>query len=214
MESVHSPKKRRTQEERSAETKKRLLEATIDYLNELGYNKTGTVEIARRAGVSRGALVHHFPSKHDLIVATAEYHWNRIAEEVRTLAMTMHGGQLSLDAFIDGIWNKVFLIRGSNATIEMIIAARTDSELREELVPMLNRLYRNYDEIWFQFFRDSGVSPERVEMLFDLTIELLRGMSLQRVLKDEPAYYQKFLDSWKMIITACLRDENNYKTDT
>ena len=74
MESVHSPKKRRTQEERSAETKKRLLEATIDYLNELGYNKTGTVEIARRAGVSRGALVHHFPSKHDLIVATAEYH--------------------------------------------------------------------------------------------------------------------------------------------
>lgn len=43
MESVHSPKKRRTQEERSAETKKRLLEATIDYLNELGYNKTGTV---------------------------------------------------------------------------------------------------------------------------------------------------------------------------
>ena len=152
MESVLSPKKRRTQEERSTETKKRLLEATIDCLNELGFNKTGTVEIARRAGVSRGALVHHFPSKHDLIVATAEYHWNRIAEEVRNLAMTMHGGQLSLDAFIDGIWNKVFLIRGSSATIEMIIAARTDSKLRRELVPMLNRLYSNYDEIWSQFF--------------------------------------------------------------
>ena len=207
MESVLSPKKRRTQEERSTETKKRLLEATIDYLNELGYNKTGTVEIARRAGVSRGALVHHFPSKHDLIVATAEYHWNRIAEEVRNLAMTMHGGQLSLDAFIDGIWNKVFLIRGSSATIEMIIAARTDSKLRRELVPMLNRLYSNYDEIWSQFFHNSGVSPERIEMLFDLTIELLRGMTLQRVLKDEPEYYQKFLDSWKTIIATCLIEE-------
>ncbi|HBL54414.1 MAG TPA: TetR/AcrR family transcriptional regulator [Candidatus Lambdaproteobacteria bacterium] len=207
MESVLSPKKRRTQEERSTETKKRLLEATIDCLNELGFNKTGTVEIARRAGVSRGALVHHFPSKHDLIVATAEYHWNRIAEEVRNLAMTMHGGQLSLDAFIDGIWNKVFLIRGSSATIEMIIAARTDSKLRRELVPMLNRLYSNYDEIWSQFFHNSGVSPERIEMLFDLTIELLRGMTLQRVLKDEPEYYQKFLDSWKTIIATCLIEE-------
>lgn len=207
MESVLSPKKRRTQEERSTETKKRLLEATIDCLNELGYNKSGTVEIARRAGVSRGALVHHFPSKHDLIVATAEYHWNRIAEEVRNLAMTMHGGQLSLDAFIDGIWNKVFLIRGSSATIEMIIAARTDSKLRRELVPMLNRLYSNYDEIWSQFFHNSGVSPERIEMLFDLTIELLRGMTLQRVLKDEPEYYQKFLDSWKTIIATCLIEE-------
>ena len=207
MESVLSPKKRRTQEERSTETKKRLLEATIDCLNELGFNKTGTVEIARRAGVSRGALMHHFPSKHDLIVATAEYHWNRIAEEVRNLAMTMHGGQLSLDAFIDGIWNKVFLIRGSSATIEMIIAARTDSKLRRELVPMLNRLYSNYDEIWSQFFHNSGVSPERIEMLFDLTIELLRGMTLQRVLKDEPEYYQKFLDSWKTIIATCLIEE-------
>ena len=207
MESVLSPKKRRTQEERSTETKKRLLEATIDCLNELGFNKTGTVEIARRAGVSRGALVHHFPSKHDLIVATAEYHWNRIAEEVRNLAMTMHGGLLSLDAFIDGIWNKVFLIRGSSATIEMIIAARTDSKLRRELVPMLNRLYSNYDEIWSQFFHNSGVSPERIEMLFDLTIELLRGMTLQRVLKDEPEYYQKFLDSWKTIIATCLIEE-------
>ncbi|HIO60951.1 MAG TPA: TetR/AcrR family transcriptional regulator [Deltaproteobacteria bacterium] len=207
MESVLSPKKRRTQEERSTETKKRLLEATIDCLNELGFNKTGTVEIARRAGVSRGALVHHFPSKHDLIVATAEYHWNRITEEVRNLAMTMHGGQLSLDAFIDGIWNKVFLIRGSSATIEMIIAARTDSKLRRELVPMLNRLYSNYDEIWSQFFHNSGVSPERIEMLFDLTIELLRGMTLQRVLKDEPEYYQKFLDSWKTIIATCLIEE-------
>ena len=207
MESVLSPKKRRTQEERSTETKKRLLEATIDCLNELGFNKTGTVEIARRAGVSRGALVHHFPSKHDLIVATAEYHWNRITEEVRNLAMTMHGGQLSLDAFIDGIWNKVFLIRGSSATIEMIIAARTDSKLRRELVPMVNRLYSNYDEIWSQFFHNSGVSPERIEMLFDLTIELLRGMTLQRVLKDEPEYYQKFLDSWKTIIATCLIEE-------
>ena len=207
MESVLSPKKRRTQEERSTETKKRLLEATIDCLNELGFNKTGTVEIARRAGVSRGALVHHFPSKHDLIVATAEYHWNRIAEEVRNLAMTMHGGQLSLDAFIDGIWNKVFLIRGSSATIEMIIAARTDSKLRRDLVPMLNRLYSNYAEIWSQFFHNSGVSPDRIEMLFDLTIELLRGMTLQRVLKDEPEYYQKFLDSWKTIIATCLIEE-------
>ena len=207
MESVLSPKKRRTQEERSTETKKRLLEATIDCLNELGFNKTGTVEIARRAGVSRGALVHHFPSKHNLIVAPAEYHWNRIAEEIRNLAMTMHGRQLSLDAFIDGIWNKVFLIRGSSATIEMIIAARTDSKLRRELVPMLNRLYSNYDEIWSQFFHNSGVSPERIEMLFDLTIELLRGMTLQRVLKDEPEYYQKFLDSWKTIIATCLIEE-------
>ncbi len=201
------PKKRRTQVERSAETKKRLLEATIDCLNELGYNKTSTPEIARRAGVSRGALVHHFPSKHDLITATAEYHWERITVDVRKLAKTVYGGQLSLNDFIDGLWEKVFRPRVSSASIEMIIAARTDAELRGKLVPILNRLYSNYDEIWSQFFRDTGVTPERVEMLFDLTIQLLRGMTLQRVLKDEPEYYQKFLDSWKTIVSASYYDE-------
>ena len=214
MMSVLLTKKRRTQEERSSETKKRLLEASIDCLNDLGYIKSGTVEIARRAGVSRGALVHHYPTKHDLIVATAEYHWNWIAEEVRTLAMTMHGGHLSMETFIDNLWSKVFRPRVSNASIEMIIAARTNPELRKELGPMLNRLYRDYDEIWSQFFRGSGVSVERVEMLFDLTIELLRGMTLQRVLNDDPGYYQKFLDSWKTIVAACLNDEKNYNTET
>ncbi len=207
MMSANLTRKRRTQEERSSETKKRLLEASIDCLNDLGYIKSGTVEIARRAGVSRGALVHHYPSKHDLIVATAEYHWNWIAEEVRSLAMTMHDGQLSLETFIDNLWNKVFQPRVSHASIEMIIAARTNPELRKELVPMLNRLYWDYDQIWSQFFRNSGVPTERVEMLFDLTIELLRGMTLQRVLNDDPGYYQKFLDSWKTIVTTCLNNE-------
>src|SRR2546430_17226831 len=64
---------RRTQEERSASTRARLLDATIFCLSELGYGRTTTTEIAERAGVSRAAQLHHFPTKAEL-VTTAVYH--------------------------------------------------------------------------------------------------------------------------------------------
>jgi AcrR family transcriptional regulator len=60
---VLASKPRRTQEERSATTRARLLDATIDCLSELGYTNTTTTEIAKRAGLSRGAQLHHFPTK-------------------------------------------------------------------------------------------------------------------------------------------------------
>ena len=64
---------RRTQAERTAETTAKLLDATADCLVERGYAGTSTVEVCRRAGVSRGALVHHFPSKDDLVAAAVHF---------------------------------------------------------------------------------------------------------------------------------------------
>ena len=64
---------RRTNAERSAATQARLLDATIESLVELGWAATSTTEVVRRAGVSRGAQVHHFPTKEDLVLAALDY---------------------------------------------------------------------------------------------------------------------------------------------
>ena len=61
------PQRPRTNAERSAATRVRLLDATIDCLIELGWSGTSTTEVVRRAGVSRGAQVHHYPTKEDLV---------------------------------------------------------------------------------------------------------------------------------------------------
>ena len=67
---AQEPKKqRRTQEERTAAMRERLLNATVECLYELGYAKTTTTAIVERAGVSRGAQLHHFPTKADLAIA-------------------------------------------------------------------------------------------------------------------------------------------------
>src|SRR6516225_783087 len=80
------------QEERSAETRRRLMDATVACLYERGYAGTTTVEIAARAGVSRGAQLHHFPTKNELVVSALEFVFDLRAEEVRTLSTELPAG--------------------------------------------------------------------------------------------------------------------------
>ena len=58
------------------------MEVTIDCLTELGWAGTTTTEVSQRAGVSRGAQLHHFPSKQDLVVAAVEHLTERRREEL------------------------------------------------------------------------------------------------------------------------------------
>ena len=87
-------KVRRTNEERSAETRARLLEATTECLVELGYSNTTTTAIAERAGVSRGAQLHHYPTKAELVTAAVEHLCERLDAEFRAAIVRVpEGGQ-------------------------------------------------------------------------------------------------------------------------
>src|SRR5205085_9670279 len=79
-----APTTRRTQAERRAETRGRLLDATLECLAELGYAGTTTTEVVRRAGLSRGAQVHDFPTKAELVVAAVEHLFQRRHDDFRS----------------------------------------------------------------------------------------------------------------------------------
>ena len=66
------PRVRRSNETRSAEMRAALIEAAIQSLCAIGYSKTTTHEICRRAGATSGAIQHHFGSKDELILATLQ----------------------------------------------------------------------------------------------------------------------------------------------
>src|SRR3954464_7316450 len=118
--------RRRTQEERSATTRAALLDATIDCLAEYGYANLTTTRVVERAGVSRGAQVHHFPTKAGLVSAAL----NRLAARhaadagARTSKLPAHGPE-RLDAILDALWaahcGPLF-----DAALELWVAGRTD----------------------------------------------------------------------------------------
>src|SRR5258705_10494928 len=96
---------RRTQEQRSAATRARLLDATIACLDQLGYSRTTTTEIAERAGVSRGAQLHHFPTKAELVTTAVEHLFRRRDAEFRGPFRNPPGGPGPAAAARDPLWS-------------------------------------------------------------------------------------------------------------
>src|SRR5580693_949170 len=79
----------RTQQQRRDETRRALLDAVVESLIEVGFARTTTLEVQRRADVSRGALLHHFPSKAELLVAAVDHLAEMRARELRLLALEL-----------------------------------------------------------------------------------------------------------------------------
>jgi AcrR family transcriptional regulator len=122
----------RTQEERSAAMRERLLDATIDCLVEFGYSGTTTTRVAERAGVTRGAQVHHFPTKTDLVTAAIRHLATRRADlafaEMDRLSTSDDPIGDTLDLLWDIHQGPIFV-----AGTELLLAARTDPELRAQV---------------------------------------------------------------------------------
>lgn len=134
-----SAQPRRTQEQRSTEMRERLMEATIDCLVEYGWSGTTTAKVADRAGVTRGAQVHHFPTKADLVVAAIRYMATQKIKVAYDETRHLSKADKPLGDVLDLIWNAhqgpIFAV-----TMELMIAARTDPELRAhvaELEPLI-----------------------------------------------------------------------------
>ena len=142
---------RRTQAERSRATRERLIAVTLDLLFERGLRETSTVDIAERAGVSRGAMLHHFPTKEDLLKEAHRFLLNRETEAIRAMAAAIDAGDMDLDRFLDALWEKfsgpLFMI-----TLEYVTAARTNPAILKALQPIAKDFNDSLDEIWERFF--------------------------------------------------------------
>ncbi|MEU0505842.1 helix-turn-helix domain-containing protein [Nocardia sp. NPDC005998] len=138
--SAASKQQRRTQEQRSSEMRTRLLDATIDCLVEYGYGGTTTPRVAERAGVTRGAQVHHFGSKTDLVVAAISHLAQLRAETAMREMPKVQAGADPVGVALEFLWElhqgPLFI-----ATVELWVAGRTDPVLAsamEKVEPFVN----------------------------------------------------------------------------
>jgi AcrR family transcriptional regulator len=123
---------RRTQDERSAAMRARLLDATVECLDEYGYAGTTVTRIAERAGVTRGAQVHHYRTKADLVIAAVSYLAGQSAEVGASMIEQAVRADDAVGALLDLLWE---MHQGPTftAAVELWVAARTDPELREHV---------------------------------------------------------------------------------
>lgn len=198
---------RRTQEERSAATREALMDATIACLVDHGYAGTTTIRVAERAGMSRGAQMHHFQRKAPLVVAAllhlAERRQRELLEHAERELTSVDDHSA---AAIDLLWS---LFSGPlfTAAIELWIAARTDPELREALIPVEREIGRGARRTLRELFLATGGDEDavsRVELAIDMAANAMRGMALQQLLEPSPARIERQLSFLKDLFSSYL----------
>ncbi|MGH3451436.1 MAG: TetR/AcrR family transcriptional regulator [Haloechinothrix sp.] len=199
---VNLRRRHRTQAERREQTRTALLDATIDCLVELGYARTSVQEICARAGVSKGAQQHHFTTKAELMVAAVEHLTHRIKAEIVQAQGALPSGPQLVERGIDLIWQG-FSGTLSAAFMELWVAARTDAELSTAMRPVDKALGRSTLDLFHSLAGE--LSTERTEMLYWLTVNLIRGLALDAEIGGDPVRRRYLLDEWKRIVVTAYR---------
>jgi len=190
---------RRTQEDRTREAKERLLQATIDVMIRRGYNGLTTKEVAKTAGLSNGALMHHYASKAELVVAatTAIYdeciirgQWNAKSPEAVNNPVEGFIAD-SLSVYFD--WP--FLV-----ALEIIVLARTDPELQARITPVMMHYRQTTNALWFEVFKKAGYTPKQTKTILNISLNMCRGMAVNRTWQHDDDYYQTLVKEWTKIV--------------
>jgi AcrR family transcriptional regulator len=186
------------QEERTRVMRARLLEATVECLVERGFAGTSTTLVSRRAGVSRGAQLHHFPTKNDLVVAAVEHLTERRMEALtRDVANLPEGDRRTrsvLEMLADHFTGRVF-----TAALELWVAARTDEALLAAVGPLEQRVGRETHRLTVELL-GADESRAGTRELVQATLDLVRGLGLANTITDDARRRARILDRWADVL--------------
>jgi AcrR family transcriptional regulator len=186
---------RRTQESRSHAARERLLAAAVEVLIDRGYNGLTTKEVAARAGFSNGALVHHYKTKADLVIAATARVYDRCIASGKRIAGSRKASQHPLRAYIDDCLD-VYLGWPFLAAVEVLMPARTDPALMVQVDKFMAHYRRTMNEIWLRAFARAGFNEKEAAFLMMTTLNMVRGMGINSVWQKNVPYYKKLLRQW------------------
>lgn len=156
---------------------------------DLGWAGTSTTEVARRAGVSRGAQQHHYPTKMVLVAAALEHllEAQRLAYE--TAFAVLPAERRNVSGALDLLW-EVFRGRPAKALMELAVAARTDDELRPLCRDLNERILQVITETFERLFPDNTLPPDFVSTTLRTLFAMFVGLSIQNALDDDADGHQ------------------------
>lgn len=204
---IAKPTPRRSQEERSRSTRTRILDAAMQCLQESGYAGTTVSRVIDLAGVSRGAYLHHYPSKSDLLRDAAE---RMMTEAYRKLAYATRDVVRRDDrlmAMLEATWKEVFADATQEVFLQLCAGARADDTLAEVFHPLAVRYVTTLQQAARHYFTTAdGTDPGD---LIILTQWLFRGMAMDMPLAQSPGYFDRFVALWGRILSDWLLSKHN-----
>lgn len=194
---------RKTQAERSAETRQLLIDATIDSLLAKGYVATSTTAIAERAGVTRGAQIHHFPKKLDLIEAAFIHVAEEARQEYVALLEEVPKDIEPADAVVELLWKR-YQGRYFWAYIELALAARTDESLRTMLKGIDKVLEKTAEDFCTRLFGQNAGRNRKLMSAINMSIRFMSGLAFAAIVKDAN-WRKRAMQNWQELIVPVIK---------
>lgn len=197
------PEQERGREQQRLATRRRILRAAVDSFQALGYAATTTLEVQRRAGVSRGALLHHFPTRPELVAAA-------VAELVRLSDAASREALAEPSADLDPIDRVRRALRSIvsrpafGIEMELWMAARSDAELRTHLRKAERSAMKDWQRGLDEMFGSELVAHPAYPSVIAVTTPLMRGLAVTRSLSAGTTGLERSLDAWAAFARRAL----------
>jgi AcrR family transcriptional regulator len=189
-------------QDRSRATRRRLLETTIRCLAEHGWEASTVGFIAAEAGISRGAVQHHFPTREALILAALEHMFAERAALLDALPDPAGAGpdrvHAAVAGLVDAIGGELF-----RAALQVWTVAAADPELRAAVVPLERHFARGVHRRAVRLLGVDDGDPA-VRGLIQATLDLARGLALADVLTDDSRRRARVVRAWSDQLAAAL----------
>jgi AcrR family transcriptional regulator len=193
---------REPRQDRSRATRQRLLEAAIESLAEHGWAGTTVVVVAERAGVSRGAAQHHFPTREALVTGAVAFMSEMRAGSIEALPDEGERDTEVVLRILFGLYSgPVF-----RAALQLWIAAAADEALRTQIAPLEAELGRQAHRLAVGLLRVDESRPG-VRELVQATLDLVRGLGLADLLSDDSVRRARVLRQWAWTLDTVLKPE-------
>ena len=195
---------RRTQAERSGETRRRILDAAVALLGARGYAGLRTGEVALAAGVSKGAQTHHFPSKETLVVAVVEHVFLCASEQARQRARRKMTADQAIKALIadaqEFFFSELFLI-----ALDLAIQGRLSDAGDHSLTKLSAATRLPVEAHWRAALVDSGVPAKVADDLLWLTLSIVRGLAIRRLWQHDAPRFNRLFRLWREMAACYLQ---------
>jgi AcrR family transcriptional regulator len=203
-----APPRRRTQAERTAETRLRILKAAANLIRRRGYARFRTAEVASEAGVSRGAQLHHFPTKDELVVATLEYVFEQAQILSRRRAAAVNRPRDLIEAVIEDA-KEFFFSQHFMVAIDIVLSTSTDQAVRKKILDISRKARRPVEAAWAEALAASNVPPAVAADIVALTLGVVRGMALRTLWDNDPKWFDHLFELWRQMIKVFLESQQN-----
>lgn len=185
---------RRTQAQRSQEMRKRLIEAAITVLENDGYSAASVSRVVDQARVSKGAYLHHFPTKHELIVAVGDTLLNESYRSVGNIILSVQEKNNRFAYLVRYLWRDLSSSRHGQVLLEIVQACRADKNLVDALRPLIERYEHLYQHGFGHYFEPVDGQPETAQEVNRIVNWCLRGMLFDAIARKDKDFFDRHLE--------------------